>query len=286
MAAEIFLILVFLWQSDSQVDDLLPDDFPRGPWPSAEAAKADINIYCIDPRTGGGGWAISWHGLNKRYYPVEEWRRIGCANRHNAFSKGVGLRPGRLCNGSGCQWFVKLRKEADEWTLYNGKVGHNHPLAIATDGLPVRASLRAGIPAVFMTLGGQLQNAAMPAGAINDILMRNACALGIAVSWNKADVRAAFLPTEEDRFIRVISVVQVYHPFHFSCSTPSSCMFSADTFASTDVLMLKACASGLPTAIPRDCLRKWRWTATVNSVGAFGLWMERRHYGSPFKATA
>ncbi len=199
-SAEICLIMFCYLQSDSQEDDLLPDDFPRGPWLSPEEAKFNINIYSIDTRKGGGGWSISWHGLCRDYYPFEEWRRIGCANRHQSLSRGFGVRPGRPCNGSGCQWFVKLRKINDEWMLFNGKMGHNHPLVLASDGVPARASLRAGIPDVLMTLGGHLRHAAMPAGTINDILMRNACALGIAVTWTKADVRAAFLPTEDDRY--------------------------------------------------------------------------------------
>ena len=154
---------------------MIPEDFQRGPWASAEDAKLEINLYCIDPLTGGGGWAVSWHGLDTKYYPCSHWRRIGCANRHDPAGKGLGSRPGRTSNGSRCQWFVKLHKEGNEWTLYNGKTGHNHPLAIESDGQPVRAALRAGIPEQFMILGEQLRHAALPAGTINDILVLNAC---------------------------------------------------------------------------------------------------------------
>ena len=85
-----------LSQSYSQVDDLIPDDFPRGPWLSAEDAKLEINLYCINPLTGGGGWAVSWHGLDTKYYSPasSHWRRIRCANRHDPAGKGHGCRPG------------------------------------------------------------------------------------------------------------------------------------------------------------------------------------------------
>ena len=136
-----------LSQSYSQVDDLIPDDFPRGPWLSAEDAKLEINLYCIDPLTGGGGWAVSWHGLDTKYYSPasSHWRRIRCANRHDPAGKGQGFRP----------------------------------FAVESDGQPARAAMRAGIPDEFMILGEQLRHAALPAGTINDILVLIACASGL-----------------------------------------------------------------------------------------------------------
>ena len=108
----------------------------------------------MDTSTGGGGWAVNWIGSDK----PDEYRRIGCGNRHTPASRGDGQRA-RQRTGSRCRWYVRLRRIGDEWSVYRACWEHNHPLFLEEQGLSSRAGLRAGIPEDLLLLGRQLRQA-------------------------------------------------------------------------------------------------------------------------------
>ncbi len=46
-------------RTDGVADPELPMGFPCGPWLAANDAEAAIHNWCLDSKTGGGGWGIS-----------------------------------------------------------------------------------------------------------------------------------------------------------------------------------------------------------------------------------
>ena len=150
----------------------------------------------MDTATGGGGWAVSWIGCDN----PQDFRRLGCGNRHTPVSRGSGERV-RERSGSHCKWAVRLKRDGDAWTVVanRGNWEHNHPLFREEQGLSTRAALRLGIPEEFMILGRQLRHAGMRAGRINDVLCSNASIEMRPITWNLEDVRRAFMPSFQDR---------------------------------------------------------------------------------------
>jgi hypothetical protein len=137
---------------------------------------------------------VNWIGSDK----PDEFRRIGCGNRHTPASRGDGQRA-RQRTGSRCRWYVRMRRIGDEWSVYRACWEHNHPLFLEEQGLSSRAGLRSGIPEDLLLLGRQLRHAGTRAGRINDVLCCNASIDMRPITWNLEDVRRAFMPTYSDR---------------------------------------------------------------------------------------
>jgi hypothetical protein len=160
----------------------IPPGMPTGPWASDEAAKAAIEKWCLNPKTGNGGFGISW-----------------CNRRAANTTRGVQHTLACHLNGKqGCKWQVKLEQSAVGWVMYTASFQHNHALTQSATESLAYTGMRS-IPDDFIDLAQTLAKAGLPASEIDKVLKVKASQNGEDVTWVQKDIHYAVAPSTEER---------------------------------------------------------------------------------------
>ena len=174
-----------------------PNELPRGPWASDDAALAEIRLFAQDPTKGGGIWGVRFQaGLECG----GKTRRIGCSAAHD--DKREGLSNQKERSGFRCRWGITLQLRNGEWSSKTSRLEHSHELPQdAIRALNGQKSMRAGIPADFRPIGQAMQRSGIEASRIHNTLVINAQFSGRAITWTLNDIRHTFGITTQDRIL-------------------------------------------------------------------------------------
>jgi hypothetical protein len=159
-------------RADGVADPELPLGFPCGPWLAADDAEAAIHNWCLDSKTGGGGWGIS----KRSSRPSNTVRGAQIIYACHFYS------PNKTC----CPWRVSVEDTVDGWTIFGTKLEHNHALTQSIAESNAYASMRA-IPNELKDLAKMVARVAPPK-VVHRTLVAQWESLGKQVTWNYQDV--------------------------------------------------------------------------------------------------
>ena len=146
--------------------------FPCGPWLAADDAEAAIHNWCLDSKTGGGGWGIS----KRSSRPSNTVRGAQIIYACHFYS------PNKTC----CPWRVSVEDTVDGWTIFGTKLEHNHALTQSIAESNAYASMRA-IPDELKDLAKMVARVAPPK-VVHRTLVAQWESLSKQVTWNYQDV--------------------------------------------------------------------------------------------------
>lgn len=152
----------------------MPVGLPTGPWQTDEEAKAEIDPWCKNRTTGGGGWATFW--TTRR--PANSLR---------------GAQHKMICCEhlkSKCKWQITLERSAEGWVIWSLDEGHTHALATTLGQANSRPGMRA-IPDDLVDIGKGLAASGFGVAKIDRYFRHEVEARNGEVTWNYADVRHA-----------------------------------------------------------------------------------------------
>ena len=178
----------------------LPKHFPRGPWVSDEAAKAEINAWCADPHTGGGGFGVVWASGVDKAVPGGSYRR--------------GARHLLICHKhkDKCKWKMFLEDCAEGWAVasqtdHDHADAHNHPLVQSRAEANAHAVMR-DIPENLLLIGKTMVAAGMRVSDVDRWLRLEVQKSGGEVTWNYMDVYHRTCASTAERKFDATDVVE------------------------------------------------------------------------------
>ena len=149
---------------------------PRGPWATEGDAKSEMAAWALDPKTSGGGWAVTW----------------GCLRKGNG---GRGQQRVLVCHlhkSKGCKWTLTLEACVEGWvvwafTEHSAGCAHNHPLTQSTVESNAYTGMRT-IPADLLDMTKVMVASGIACRDVVAFLKHSVLARGEEVTFTYQDV--------------------------------------------------------------------------------------------------
>jgi hypothetical protein len=155
---------------------------PTGPWPTDEAAKAQILAWARDRAAAGGGFSAVWGSSKAAVAGARGRGRLHTLNCHNHAE----------ANGK-CRWSLTLEECEEGWAVRSfhpdptTDSGHNHPLIQTDVEARARSSMRS-IPPDLVVVGKVMAGQGVPNSMVWRTLKEMAEKAGDEALFNVTDV--------------------------------------------------------------------------------------------------
>ena len=175
-------------------DPPLSPAFPRGPWATHLLALEEINAYCKNIKTDGGGFVV-----------IIESRKDGNATH--------GARVKLVCNQhkQGCKWQLWLERCVEGWVLFEssrcGGHFHTHDLVQSREEANAHTSMRS-IPDKFVDTATTMVSAGVRVATVFRWLRHMVEGEGDEVAFNYQDVNHATGASTAQRLLDASDLVE------------------------------------------------------------------------------
>jgi hypothetical protein len=159
----------------------LPKGTPTGPWATPAQALAELNAFFSNPKTGDGGFAVSW-GSTRKGVATTAWRR--------------GDQKLLVCHERGlphcCKWRLWVEECVEGWVIYkfaghDELRAHSHELVQSREEANAHSSMRS-IPEALLPIAKSMVASGVRPSDVNRWLQREVETEGKEVTFNYMDV--------------------------------------------------------------------------------------------------
>jgi hypothetical protein len=182
--------------------ELLPKGMPTGPWETKALAHADINTFCMNTKTDGGGYAVVWGSSN-----------AGSTKRGWARGQQCMLACHKHAPPYRCKWKLWLEECAEGWAIWSFKghdvcVPHNHELAQSRAEANAHTAMRS-IPDHLLPVAKSLVAASVSVEDVWRWLKRTVETEGGEVTFNYMDVYHATGASTAERALDATNLTEM-----------------------------------------------------------------------------
>ena len=177
----------------------LPVGMPTGPWQDAESAKAELKAWCMDLKTAGGGWGITWGGVRAASSRRGTERKLVC-HLHG----GLRVAP--------CKWRLSLEECVGGWVVsahvpHSEGCAHSHTLTQSTAEANAHTAMRS-IPADLLPQAKSLAAAGIATKSVLTWLKHTVTVRGEEVTFEYMDVYHAVGASTAERALDATNLVE------------------------------------------------------------------------------
>jgi hypothetical protein len=183
-------------------DPELPVGMPTGPWAEKAQAHADINAFCMNIKTHGGGFAVVW-GSSDRGNATRSWARgdrcmLACHQHALPHS---------------CKWKLWLEECLEGWAIWSFKghdvcVAHSHTLVQSREEANAHTAMRS-IPESLLVTAKSMVRAGLRVAEVSRWLRHEVEKDGDEVAFNYQDVYSATGASTKERMLDATNLVEL-----------------------------------------------------------------------------
>lgn len=175
----------------------LPLGLPRGPWPTAKVALADINAFTSNLKTDGGGFAVVFGGSHKAATGRGERKKIICHE----------YKPPHVC-----KWMLYVEECVEGWvvdtvSVHSECATHSHELVQSREEANAHASMRS-MPEDLLSTGKSMVSAGVKVCDVERWLRHQVKAAGGEVTFKYQDVYHATGASTVERALEATNFVE------------------------------------------------------------------------------